>query len=132
MRAILDIAIHDHDGPVTLAEISQRQEISRKYLGQIINQLLAADILESRRGPHGGYLLARPPGEIRLGEIVRALEGSVAPVRCVDNPDICDRNPACVTRQVWFEVKKSVEAVVDDVTVADLMERERGMSTPTG
>ena len=123
-RAVLDIALHAPEGPVHLGDISERQEISRKYLGQIISQLLAAGILESIRGPQGGYILSRAPGEIRLGEIVRTLDGSLAPVRCVDKPDLCDRTEKCVTREVWAKAKESMDSLFDQITVADLMERQ--------
>lgn len=123
-RAVLDIALHSLEGPVHLGDISKRQEISRKYLGQIISQLLTAGILESIRGPQGGYILSRPPKEIRLGDIVRTLDGSLAPVRCVDKPDLCDRTERCVTREVWAKAKESMESLFDQITVADLMERQ--------
>ena len=123
-RAVIDVAQHDQNGPVTLNDISARQEISKKYLGQIINQLLAADVLESIRGPRGGYVLGRSAKQIRLGEIIRALDGSLAPVRCVDKPKICSRNKKCVTREVWTQVKESVESVIDKITVADLVVRQ--------
>jgi len=128
-RAVLDIALHGRNGPVTLKDMSRRQEVSRKYLGQIINHLLTAGILESIRGPQGGYVLRRPPDSIRLGEIIRALDGSVAPSRCVDNPGVCDRNTKCVTREVWARVKESVESVIDDTTIADLVARQKDLES---
>ena len=128
-RAVLDIALHGRNGPVTLKDMSRRQEVSRKYLGQIINHLLTAGILESIRGPQGGYVLSRPPDSIRLGEIIRALDGSVAPSRCVDNPGVCDRNPKCVTREVWTRVKESVESVIDETTIADLVARQKDLES---
>ena len=127
-RAVLDIAMHGRNGPVTLKDMSRRQDVSKKYLGQIINQLLTAGILESIRGPQGGYVLNRPPDTIRLGEIIRALDGSVAPSRCVDNPTICQRNTNCVTREVWIRVKESVESVIDETTVADLVARQKDLN----
>jgi Rrf2 family protein len=124
-RAVLDIALHCHQGPVTLNDISCRQGISKKYLGQIVNQLLAAGILESIRGPRGGYVLGRPPQRTKVGEIIRILDGSMAPVRCVDKPKTCNRNAKCATREIWIQIKESVEAVVNDVTVADLVTRQK-------
>lgn len=124
-RAVMDIAMHAHEGPVTLADISSRQEISRKYLGQIIHQLLAAGILESIRGPQGGYILGRSAKNMKLGEIIRALDGSMAPVRCVDKGGLCHRTPTCAAREVWAELKRSLDAVLDSVTIADLAERQR-------
>jgi Rrf2 family protein len=128
-RAVLDIALHGDSGPVTLKEMSRRQDLSRKYLGQIINQLLTAGILESIRGPRGGYLLSRSPDQIRVGEIVRALDGSVAPSRCVENPGVCERNGNCATREIWTRVKESVESVIDETTVADLVARHKDIES---
>jgi Rrf2 family protein len=130
-RAVLDIALHAQQGPVHLGDISERQEISRKYLGQIIGQLLTAGILESIRGPQGGYILNRLPNEIRLGEIIRTLDGSLALVRCVDKPDLCNRTERCVTREVWTKAKESMESLFDQITVADLMERQEELDTLT-
>lgn len=127
-RAVLDIAIHGDQGPVTLNQISARQEISKKYLEQIIHRLLKAGVLVSLRGPQGGYLLGRPAARIRLGEIIRSLDGPVAPVRCVDEPEICDRTERCVTRDVWTEIKESVESVIDRITVADLASRQDALN----
>jgi len=122
-RAVLDIALHEHNGPVTLNDIAKRQDLSKKYLGQIVTQLLVAGILQSMRGPQGGYVLGKDPQTIRLGEIIRTLEGSVAPVRCVDNPGLCRRNRNCVTREVWGQLKEKVDSVIDGVTIADLVKR---------
>ncbi len=126
-RAVLDIALHAQKGPARLGDISERQEISRKYLGQIISQLLAAGILESIRGPQGGYILSREPKEIRLGEIIRTLDGPFAPVRCVDRPDLCNRTEKCAVREVWSRAKESMESLFDRITVADLMERQEAL-----
>jgi len=123
-RAVLDIAMHGENGPVTLSGIAERQDLSKKYVGHIVNQLLAAGILESVRGPQGGYMLARPAKQIRLGEIVRALDGSLAPVRCVEKPDFCHRSNRCAVKEVWVTLKEAVESVIDRITVAELVKRQ--------
>jgi Rrf2 family protein len=123
-RAVLDIAMHGENGPVTLNEIAERQDLSKKYVGHIVNQLLAVGILESVRGPQGGYMLARPARKIRLGEIVRALDGSLSPVRCVEKPGFCDRSTKCAVREVWVALKEAVESVIDRITVAELVKRQ--------
>jgi len=128
-RAVLDIALHGRNGPVTLKDMSRRQEVSRKYLGQIVNHLLTAGILESIRGPQGGYVLSRAPDSIRLGQIVRALAGSVAPRRCVDSRGVWERNGKCVTRELWTRVKESVESVIDETTIADLVARQKDLES---
>ncbi len=130
LRAIIDIALNGGEAPVSLHEMSVRQEISRKYLAQIVNQLSAAGILESVRGPQGGYVLARPAERITLGEIIRTLDGSVAPSRCVDNPRVCPRNEGCVTREVWTRMKECLESVIDGTTLADLVSRQSVLQEP--
>jgi Rrf2 family protein len=116
--------MHGENGPVTLSGIAERQDLSKKYVGHIVNQLLAAGILESVRGPQGGYMLARPAKQIRLGEIVRALDGSLAPVRCVEKPGFCDRSNRCAVKEVWVTLKEAVESVIDRITVAELVKRQ--------
>ena len=124
-RAVLDIAMHGGNGPITLNDIAKRQDVSKKYIGHIVNQLMAAGILESVRGPHGGYLLARPAKKIRLGEIIRALDGSMAPVRCVEKPGFCGRSNRCATQEIWVTLKEKCDAVVDGITMADLVKRQK-------
>jgi Rrf2 family cysteine metabolism transcriptional repressor len=124
-RAVLDIAMHGGNGPVTLNEIAKRQEVSKKYVGHIVNQLLAAGILESVRGPQGGYMLARPAKQIRLGEIIRALDGSMAPVRCAEKPDFCSKSKKCAMQEIWITLRDRIDSVVDGVTVADLVNRQK-------
>lgn len=124
-RAVLDIAMHGGNGPVTLNEIAKRQDVSKKYVGHIVNQLQTAGILESVRGPQGGYMLARPPKQIRLGEIIRALNGSMAPVQCVERPAFCSRSKKCATQEVWTTLKERVDDLIDGVTLADLVKRQK-------
>jgi Rrf2 family protein len=126
-RAVLDIALHVQGGPVKLNDIAARQGVSKKYLGQIINQLLAAGILESIRGPRGGYIMGRPPEQTSVGDIIRILDGPLAPVRCAEKPDSCRRTGDCAMREVWVKVKEGVESVVDNVTIADVMSRQKAL-----
>lgn len=127
-RAVVDIAMHGAKGPVTLNEIAKRLDVSKKYIGHIVNQLLSAGILESIRGPQGGYMLARSPKEIRVGEVLRTLDGSMAPVRCVEKPDSCRMSRRCATQEVWIKIKESVDAVIDGLTVADLVKRQKKLN----
>ncbi len=124
-RALLDLALHQEEGPVILKDVAQRQEISVQYLEHLMNPLIAAGIVRSTRGPKGGVTLAKPPGEIKLREIIGLLEGSIAPVECVDNPGVCSRSSFCVTRDVWGEMKKAIEEILESTTVQDLVERQR-------
>jgi Rrf2 family protein len=111
------------DRVVSVKEIAERQEISAKYLEQIMNSLKLAGLVKSRRGVHGGYMLARPPEQIELREVFEALEGSPAPVDCVDDPELCPLKQTCPTRQTWVELKKSIVQVLEETTVADLGRR---------
>ena len=124
LRAMLDIAINQGDGPITLNSISKRQGISVGYLEQLMVPLKKEGLIRSVRGAQGGYLLAREPDKITVGDIIRALEGPIAPVACVseDYPEECDRAEGCVTRLVWAKVRDSIAQVLDSLTLADLME----------
>ena len=105
--------------------MAQRQEISDKYLEQIVTQLSRAGLVRSVRGAGGGYLLTREPEEYTVGEILRVLEGNLAPVSCVDQDDTCRCNRAdrCVTVEVWRDIQAAVSSVVDRLTLADLVRR---------
>jgi len=129
-RALLELALHWGEGPVPLKEIAERQQISVSYLQHLIAPLVAAGIVRSTRGPRGGASLARPPQEIRLSEVIQLLEGSTAPVECVDDPSMCPRVDLCVTRDVWAEMKMAVNGVLESITLQDLAERQRRKEQP--
>jgi Rrf2 family protein len=101
-----------------------------RYLEQLIAPLTAAGLVRSMRGARGGIWLARPPEEIRLSEVIQLLEGSLAPAECVDDPEVCDRSATCVTRDVWGELKDAMEAVLESITLQDLVERHRAKAPP--
>ena len=125
IRALLDLALHQGEEPVLLKNIAKRQEISLPYLERLITPLIAAGIVKSTRGARGGVLLLKPPAEIKLIEVVELLEGSVAPVDCVNNPKICSRSAHCATRDVWIEIKKAMIHILDCTTLQDLAERQK-------
>jgi len=124
-RAMLELALHHGKGEITLKEIASRQEISAKYLDQILAPLRAAGLVRSIRGPRGGYILAKDPSTIRLCDIVHVLEGSLAPSECVDAPELCHRSGFCVTREVWKELKDRMDDVLGSRTLSDLVDRQR-------
>jgi Rrf2 family protein len=124
-RALLDVALHQDDSPVQLKAIAQRQQISLNYLEHIITPLIAAGLLRSTRGAYGGVSLGKPPQEIVLSDVIQVLEGSITPVKCVDDPNACSRADICVTRDVWQEVKEAMAGVLKTVTLQDLMERQK-------
>ena len=124
-RALLDLALHQGNDPATLKDIARRQQISIRYLKHLITPLIAAGIVRSMRGPKGGIALVRTPEEVKLSEIIELLEGSTAPVECIDNPGVCVRSATCVTRDVWSELKKAMDGVLNSTTLADLVERQK-------
>ena len=124
-RALLDVALHQDDSPVQLKVIAQRQQIPLHYLEHIIAPLIAAGLLRSTRGAYGGVSLGRPPQEIVLTEVIQVLEGSITPVECVDDPNVCSRADICVTRDIWTDVKKAMVGVLESVTLQDLVERQK-------
>ena len=123
LRLMLDLALYSDGSAVPLRDVAARQEISDKYLEQIVTQLSRAGLVRSVRGAGGGYLLTRKPEEYSVGEILRVLEGSLAPVSCADGTGCCDRADRCVTVEVWREIQAAVDGVVDRLTLADLVRR---------
>lgn len=128
VRALVDIALNSDGDPVLLRDIAKRQEISAQYLEHLVAPLIRGGILRSIRGAKGGIVLARPPDEIRLSRVIEVLEGSLAPVECVDNAGLCARSRECVTRDVWGEVKAAMMGVLDSITLEDLMHRQLAKS----
>ena len=128
-RALLDLAIHQSEKPVSLKDIAKRQQLSLQYLEHLMTPLIAAGMVRSVRGPKGGVLLVKPPEQILLSDIIQLLEGSIAPVDCVDNPKLCSRSGMCVTRDIWDEVKKAVEGVLEGTTLQSMIERQERKNT---
>ena len=118
LRLMLDLALNNTGEPVRLKDVAKRQEISEKYLEQIISILNKAGFVKSVRGPAGGYSLKRKPEEYTVGMILRLTEGSLAPVDCVD----CGREDQCVTVMLWKKLNDAINSVVDNITLADLVE----------
>ena len=121
LRLMVDLAVHYEQGLVPLKEIAVRQEISEKYLEQIMMQLNRSGLVRSVRGAQGGYSLAQAPENITVGAVLRVMEGSLAPVDCVagDGP-ACDRMDQCVTITVWRKLNDAIQGVVDAITLRDL------------
>lgn len=124
-RLLLDMARFYRKGPTQLNEIARRQDVSVKYLEQILIPLKKAGYVTSKRGPKGGHMLAKPPQEITVGEIVSLLEGSPELLECLANPESCERSDDCLTRPVWREALAAMQEKLDAVTLADLLNGER-------
>lgn len=122
LRVMLDLAVLNGEGPIPLRTIAMRQNISEKYSEQIITQLHRIGLVQSFRGAQGGYLLATDPQNITVGQILRALEGSMAPVYCVGpNAEPCEREDYCVTVGVWRKIRDAVDSVIDTISLQDLV-----------
>jgi len=123
-RLLLDLAMHLDEERVLLRDIASRQDISLFYLERIIAPLVAAGLVRTTRGPKGGISLAKPPEQINLSEVIQLLEGSTAPVECVNDPMVCNRSGMCATRDIWGELKKQTDSMLESITIHDLVERQ--------
>ncbi len=121
-RILVDLARHNNQGPVQIGEISKRQDISVKYLEQLIRPLKQAKLVESVRGPKGGHMLAKNPEKITLGQIVRLFEGQSDLVECVSSPETCNMADDCQVRLAWKDATRVLYEKLDSTTIADLME----------
>lgn len=123
-RLMLDLALHygNGNGLVLLKDIAERQEISEKYLGHLIAPLKAVGLINSSRGAHGGYTLAKAPQDITLAEVVQAVEGNLSVVECVSSPEVCSRVEVCVTRDIWSRLSEKITEVLDSTTLQDMVE----------
>jgi Rrf2 family protein len=119
---MLDLALNNTGEYIKIKNISERQEISEKYLEQIVNVLNKAGCLKSVRGAQGGYKLAKSPKEYTVGMILRLTEGSLSPVACLEDDSECNRLNDCVTIEVWKQLDLAIKNVVDNITLGDLAE----------
>ena len=122
---MVELAIHYGEGPVMMQSIADNQGVSRKYLDTIFSSLKSAGLVRSRRGIGGGHMLAKAPETVLIGDVLRALEGPISLVDCVGCPEICSRVHHCVTRDVWEDVGNAIEGVLDAITLADLVQRQK-------
>lgn len=129
-RALLELALRRGEEPVLLRDIAKGQQISLSYLEHLIAPLIAGGIIRSTKGPRGGVSLAKNPEEITLSEIIQLLEGSIAPVECINNPGMCERSEFCVTRDVWGELKMAMNGVLESTTLQGLVERHKKKEQP--
>lgn len=122
VTAMLDLALHAHNGPTSLSDISQRQEISLSYLEQLFARLRRAGLVNSVRGPGGGYLLSLPADEISVSKVIDAVNESVDATRCQGLSD-CQQGDTCLTHHLWCELSVQIRHFLDDMTLAQLMLR---------
>lgn len=122
LRFLLGLALHGSNAPMRLRTIAEREGISKKYLEQIASTLMARGLVRSVRGAKGGFVLTKPPDQIRILDVVRALDGPIHVADCLMSPSICKHSSKCVTRGVWQQVNEAIEDVLSRVTLQDLME----------
>ncbi|HBE07674.1 MAG TPA: Rrf2 family transcriptional regulator [Lachnospiraceae bacterium] len=124
LRLMLDLAVYNTGEPISLKDIAKRQEISEKYLEQIISVLSKGGMVQSVRGAQGGYFLRREPKDYTVGEILRLTEGDLAPVDCVGASGVsCDHKGDCITVEVYERINQAVNDVVDHLSLQDLVDR---------
>ena len=128
VRALVELAHRYGDGQVQSASIASAQSIPEPYLDQLLTSLRRAGFIRSVRGPQGGHALIRDPHDLKLSEVIAALEGSLAPIGCLDDPQGCPKTSSCCLRPVWQEVEQATMRILDGITIADLAERERSNS----
>ena len=123
VRALVELAHHYGEGPMQSAAIAGRQSIPEPYLDQLLTSLRRAGFIRSVRGPQGGHALIRDPRELKLSEVIIALEGSLAPIACLDDPNGCRTTAACSLKPVWQEVEAATTRVLESITIAEIAER---------
>ncbi len=122
LRAMIDIAQSKEASPIAIHSIAERQGLSERYLEQLMVPLKRSGLVKSIRGSQGGYLLGKDPDNITAGDIIRVLEGPLAPVNCISeiNPETCERAENCITRTLWIEVGDAITTVLDSYRLSDL------------
>ena len=121
IHAMYDLALHEHSGPQSIKAIAEREGIPEAYLEQLIAALKRSGLVTSTRGAQGGYMLARPADAISVGDVLRVLEGGLNLVNCLDGEDCCDRACACPPRIVWMKLRDGMNAIVDGITLQDMV-----------
>ena len=124
IKAMLDLALHYKQGPTFVKDVAKRQKVSGRYLENLLTSLKVAGLVRSTRGTGGGFTLAKSPSQIRLSEIIQAMEGSLALVECVDTPEVCSDATLCVSRDVWVEMKRAMSGILESKTLQDLVEQQ--------
>jgi Rrf2 family protein len=130
-RAMLELALRYGEAPLHIREISEAQDIPERFLEQILLQLKRTGYLRSRKGPHGGYCLARSPDRISVAEVIRVMDGPLAPIDCVSvtAPEVCARERYCGLKGLWKETRDAIARILENTTFADLASRTQAART---
>jgi Rrf2 family protein len=123
MKAMMELALEYGKKPLQIKAIAVREDISNKYLEQLVAMLKASGLVRSLRGPRGGYMLARPPAEIKLSEIFTTLEGPLVPVECLEHTEFSPHCSDCTTRLIWQDLYKALMSVLETTTLKDLADK---------
>ena len=130
LRAIVELAMSYGKGPLQIKTIAERQDISNKYLEQLMSILKSSGLVRSIRGAKGGYILAKDPKDVRISDIFLTLEGPLITVDCLEHPEFCTKCTDCVTRYVWSEIQNAMIGVMNSITLQDLVDKAmHGKST---
>ncbi|MBE3577080.1 MAG: Rrf2 family transcriptional regulator [Limnochordales bacterium] len=134
LRAMVELALHHGQGPLPLKTVAERQGISEPYLEQLMGTLRKAGLVNSVRGAQGGYELAVPPERLKVGDILRALEGPIVPWECLDQQSgaVCLFTDGCATRVLWKRLQEAVDRVIDSVMLSDLVEEQKQLQVEGG
>ena len=127
IHTMYDLALHGENGPQSIKAIAERGGMPEAYLEQLIAGLKRAGLVTSTRGAQGGYMLARPADRITVGDVLRALEGSLSLVDCLEGEDCCDRACACPSRIVWQKLRDGMTAIVDGISLQDMVDDYKGI-----
>jgi len=130
LKTILDLSLHYGSSPVTIHDLAGRLDIPVKFLEQILLDLKRGGFLESRRGKIGGYLLAKPPSQIKLGQVIRFIDGPIEPIACADvRYKGCNDIKRCILRNIWDQIAKMTSKVVDNITFEDLVKKAKNLNS---
>jgi Rrf2 family protein len=125
---LLDLAEHKDDGYIPLKDVALRQDISKKYLEQIVGILNQSGVLRTNRGYQGGYMLAQPPEKYTVGHILRITEGSLTPVACLETePNLCKRSAFCKTLPIWKGLDRVITEYLDGITLQDILDKSEAL-----
>ena len=128
VRALVDLAKREREGPVRASDIARRQAIPEPYLAQVLHTMHKKGLTKSQRGPQGGHSLAAEPSKISMGMVMTHLGGPQTMIGCLDDAGGCDQSPACGQRGIWRDVEEAIHSVLDSTSIADLVERSRQLS----
>ena len=132
VTAMLDLALHDGNGPVSLVEISERQDISLSYLEQLFSKLRKRELVKSMRGPGGGYSLSRGPDDIAISNIIMAVDENLDVTNCGNAAGGChDKNKRCLTHNLWMDLSNRIQSFLDDISLQDMMDKKDVLEVAT-